>query len=83
VITTNNDIVTIAASGDPDLSALALLGELGRAGLKPRLRIDRTSNRRCDTGHWGWLIQRPSGMWQILGCVCHHWWTRVVVPAEP
>jgi hypothetical protein len=23
-------------------------------------------------GRWAWLRQRPSGAWEMIGCVCHH-----------
>jgi hypothetical protein len=35
-----------------------------------RYRIDATSCR-CG-GSWAWLRERPSGAWEMVGCICHH-----------
>src|SRR6478735_6131358 len=35
-----------------------------------RYKIESTSCR-CG-GSWAWLRERPSGAWEMVGCVCHH-----------
>lgn len=40
---------------------------------KQRWRIVRTECL-CG-GRWAWMRQRPSGAWEMRGCVCHHPWT--------
>ncbi len=45
--------------------------------MKQRWKIERTS---CGCGgSWAWYRHRPSGGWESMGCVCHHFWTLVVL----
>lgn len=41
--------------------------------IKQRWRI-RPASCICG-GRWAWVKERPSGAWEMQGCVCHHPWT--------